>query len=170
MDKNNIKFHRGNGQIVRYSEMINIIRTFISSKPTDEYVFTVGTDSQSADHTKMVEVVALHRVGDGGIFFYRVEHLNRIENLKQKITIETSKSLMLADGLVDDLEKSLSESGIDINKLTLKFQIHCDIGHYGKTKALINEITKWVTSCGYDCEIKPNSYCASGIANKFSKF
>lgn len=33
----------------------------------------------------------------------------------------------------------------------------------------IIEIVGWVTACGYKCEIKPNSYTASGIANKLSK-
>ncbi len=170
MNKEELIFTRGNKQKVRYNKMIDIIRDFILEDTESEYQFTVGTDSQNADHTKMVEVIAIHRVGRGGIFFYRIEHLTRISNLKQKITTETSRSLELADGLVEDLELQLLEKDIDINKLNIGFQIHCDIGRNGKTKALIKDITNWVTSCGYTCAIKPDSYCASGIANKFSKF
>lgn len=170
MDKNDLYFKRGNNDIVSYTDMIKIIADFITASPASKYQFTVGSDSQTADHTKMVEAVVIHRIGDGGIFFYRIEHIKTISNLKQKITTETSRSLELTDGIVDDLELVLMENDIDINDLDLNFQIHCDIGHNGKTKALITEIVSWVTSCGYDCAIKPESYCASSIANKFSKF
>lgn len=34
---------------------------------------------------------------------------------------------------------------------------------------LISKIVAWVHSAGFDCAIKPDSYTASGIANKFSK-
>ncbi|MBQ1294282.1 MAG: hypothetical protein IIY21_09600, partial [Clostridiales bacterium] len=51
----------------------------------------------------------------------------------------------------------------------VSFQIHCDIGRSGKTNVLIKEVVSWVTSQGYVCLIKPDSYAASGIADKYSK-
>ena len=117
----------------------------------------------------MVEVIAVHRVGKGGIFFYDVEYVDRIQSLRRKITEETQRSLELADGLLESLELALIDNNIDIDELDLCFQIHCDIGQEGKTKNLIREITNWVTSLGYVCLIKPDSYTASGIANKYSK-
>lgn len=170
MNKRDLIFTRGNKQRINYDQMIDIIAEFVLREPNADYEFTVGTDSQNSNHTKMVEVIAVHRVGNGGIFFYNIEHLQRISNLKQKITTETGRSLELADGLVKDLEFVLMKHDVDINELNIRFMIHCDIGHNGKTKALIREITTWVTACGYDCAIKPESYCASGIANKLSKF
>ena len=167
--KESLIMTRGNGKKVKFAEMIKVMAEFIMNDLSAEYELTVGSDSQNFDYTKLVEVVALHRVGKGGIFFYNVERLPKIKSIKQKIHTETSMSLQLADGLVEDLELSLLDKEIDMDDLSIHFKIHCDIGRKGKTSELIKEITSWVHSCGYDCEIKPDSYCASGIANKISK-
>lgn len=156
MNKRELIFTRGNKQGVNYDQMIDIITDFVLREPNADYEFTVGTDSQNADHTKMVEVIAVYRVGNGGIFFYYIEYLQRISNLKQKITTETGRSLELADGLVEYLEFKFMEHNVDIKEHNIRFMIHCDIGHNGKTKDIIREITTWVTACGYDCTIKRN--------------
>lgn len=163
------QFRRPNGEKVNSEQIIKIITNYILEDTNCTYEFTVGTDSQNFDRTKMVEVIAVHRVGKGGIFFYNTEFIRRISSLRQKITEETQRSLAIADGLLEELELSLMEYDIDINDLNIQFQIHCDIGHDGKTKMLIKEITNWVQSYGYTCLIKPDSYTASGIANKYSK-
>ena len=117
----------------------------------------------------MVEVIAVHRRGNGGIYFYNIEYLKLIKNLRQKINEETSRSLQVADGLLAELELDLMTRQIDIDDLNISFQIHCDIGRAGKTSVLIKEIVSWVTSQGYVCLIKPDSYAASDIADKYSK-
>ena len=162
-------FTRGNGQRVNYNQMIKIIADYIKKDLKAEYDITIGTDSQSHSLSKIVEVIAVHKVGDGGIFFYHSEYRERFRALKEKIVEETSRSLENANGFLDNIELLLLDEDVDIEKLNLNFHIHCDIGHKGKTKELIKEITNWVESLGYDCLIKPESYTASGIANKFSK-
>lgn len=163
------KFRTAAGELFTIDQVIKKIADYIEKDTSNRYEFTVGTDSQNFDRTKIVEVIAVHRVGKGGIFFYNVEFIQRIQNLRQKITEETQRSLSIADGLLEKLELELIEREIDIDELDIQFQIHCDIGHEGKTKTLIREITNWVTSLGYVCLIKPDSYAASGIANKYSK-
>lgn len=162
-------FYRGNGEPVTYDEMMKLIADYISKDINQEYEITVGTDSQNHNKTKMVEVIAVHRVGHGGVFFYRTEYVRKIKALKEKIIEETSRSLENAQGLLDEVGLYLLEDGIDIDELNVHFKIHCDIGHYGKTSLLIKEIVSWVHSCGYEAVIKPDSYAASGIANKISK-
>lgn len=162
-------FKRGNGTSVTFNEMIEIIADYIATAPNYEYEITVGTDSQSNSRTKVVEVICVHRVGDGGIFFYYIEYVDKIRALKTKIIEETSRSINNAAGLIDNVSVKLIDYDIDIDNLNIHFQIHCDIGHYGKTAALIKEITTWVESLGYEAVIKPESYAASGVANKFSK-
>lgn len=162
-------FKRGNGQTVSYDEMIRLVANYISQDTGKEYEITVGTDSQNHSQTKMVEVIAIHRVGDGGIFFYRVEYIRKIRSIKDKIIEETARSLDNAQGFLDEVGLELLERDIDIDKMNIRFQIHCDIGHKGRTQSLINEITNWVHSMGYECSIKPDSYTASGIANRISK-
>lgn len=140
--------------------VFEIIKEYIKNHPDEEYQITVGTDSQNFNITKTVVVIALWRVGKGGIFFYEIKNVKKINNLQQKIYYETSLSLDLANKLTKELQRE---------NLPCDVSIHVDIGRNGPTAKVIPEIVGWVTSCGYKCEIKPNSYTASGIANKFSK-
>ena len=162
-------FKTARGQEVTKEQIIRRIAGFIAEDPSAHYEITVGTDSQNHGMTKMVEVIAVHRKGRGGTFFYNVDYLRRITNLRQKINEETMRSLSVADGILEGIELLLLEKDLLLEEIDLSFQIHCDIGSCGKTSMLIQEITKWVQSYGYLCCIKPYSYAASGIANKYSK-
>lgn len=167
------EFRTGDGKRVNYVKMVAIIANYIKQNPDADYEITVGTDSQNHDKTKMVEVIAVCRVGNGGIFFYRVEYMDKIMDLRQKIYEETSRSLENAHGLLDEIYLQIVESDedFDLEKLNIHFVVHCDIGRSrkSKTRVLVQEIMGWVEAEGFECVIKPDSYTASGIANKFSK-
>ena len=162
-------FTRPNGQKVSLVEIAAIVAKYIVANPHAKYDITVGTDSQSYDKTKVAEVVAVHRVGAGGIFFYRISYVNRINNLRQKIQTETQCSLTIADELLAQIETDLMAVDICMNDMDVHFLIHCDVGYNGSTKVLIQEIVGWVQSMGYECCIKPASYAASAVADKYSK-
>lgn len=162
-------FTRPNGTKVSVADAAGIAAKYIAERPASAYTVTIGTDSQNFDKTKMVEVIAIHRVGNGGIFFYRTNYVRLIQNLRQKIQEETQLSLTIADVFFDQLHQSLASLGYDLDSMEIKCQIHCDVGYNGTTRTMIQEIVGWVRSLGYDCAIKPYSYAASGIANKYSK-
>ncbi|MBO4681789.1 MAG: ribonuclease H-like YkuK family protein [Clostridiales bacterium] len=162
-------FKTAQGQVMSVPDIAKKIFEFIMSDKTNSYEITVGTDSQNFDRTKMVEVIAVHRKGRGGTYFYNIEFVRRITNLKQKINEETSRSLLVANDLLDRLQETFLENDMLMEDLDVSFQIHCDIGRAGKTSVLIKEIVSWVTSQGYVCLIKPDSYAASDIADKYSK-
>ena len=162
-------FKTAQGQVMSVPDIAKKIFEFIMSDKTNSYEITVGTDSQNYDCTKMVEVIAVHRKGRGGTYFYNIEFVRRITNLKQKINEETSRSLIVANDLLDCLEEMFLANDMVMEDLDVSFQIHCDIGRAGKTSVLIKEIVSWVTSQGYVCLIKPDSYAASDIADKYSK-
>ena len=162
-------FKTARGEEISKPEIIQRIAEYILKEPKAQYEITVGTDSQNHKSTKMVEVIAIHKTGQGGLFFYDAEYIRKISNIKQKIVAETMRSLNVAEGILDGIEEILFDNGLLLEDIDLSFQIHCDIGKAGKTNILIQEITSWVQSCGYDCCIKPYSYAASGIANKFTK-
>ncbi len=162
-------FKTAQGQITTVPDIAKKIFDYIMSDMTESYEITIGTDSQNFDRTKMVEVIAVHKKGKGGTFFYNIEFIHLITNLKQKINEETGRSLFVANDLFDALEELFMENDMLIDDLDVSFQIHCDIGRAGKTSVLIKEIVSWVTSQGFVCLIKPDSYAASGIADKFSK-
>ena len=168
-------FTRGNAERtkVTYSEMIKVIADYIRANPNAEYDITVGTDSQNHKMTRMVEVVAICRIGDGGIFFFRREDIPKIRVLKEKIIEETNRSIENATGFIDALQEELLDDNIDLDIMfdedRLAFAVHADIGRHGKTKELIKEICAWIEASGFEARIKPDSYAASGVANMLSK-
>jgi predicted RNase H-related nuclease YkuK (DUF458 family) len=152
---------------VDIKQIVNIIDELVSKNPMDEYQVVVGTDSQNFDKTKIVVVIALIRKSKGGIFFYDVTRVNRINNVKQKLMTETSISLDYATKLMEAFECHYDETGFDYAKL--HFSIHVDAGFNGPTKEVIPEIVGWIKACGWDVHVKPESYVASSIADKISK-
>ena len=154
---------------VTMSEIAKIVADYIMLDEKATFEMTIGTDSQNFSETKMVEVIAIHKMGYGGIYFYRKEMIQRINNLHQKIIEETSRSLTLADMFYEALELEMFNREKLVEDFHIKNAIHCDIGEAGKTSTLIKEITGWVTRAGYICKIKPESYAASGVANRISK-
>ena len=157
-------------------EVAKKIIDFVGNKDRHQEIeITIGTDSQNFDKTKIVAVVVVRRVGNGGIFFYQVTHHRKINSIREKLYIETNISLKLADELLTVIQEmgamkdELLNDQMYINGNKVNLGIHVDAGYNGPTKQLITEITGWVKACGFNVEIKPNSYAASCIADKYSK-
>lgn len=139
-------------------------RNLVYGEPIE---ITLGTDSQ--DHntiTKMVSVISIICRGHGGIFFHTTQYIEKPHTVKEKLEIETNKSLDIAQELIGILETDYK-----VLYDNCPFSIHIDAGNapYGKTKDLIQSLTGWVHAMGYDCEVKPMSYAASTIADRISK-
>lgn len=136
--------------------------------PSSEISITIGTDSQNYSDTKVVSVVAVVCKGHGGIFFYRIERIDKIKDVKLKLHMETNSSLQIADKLLDIIQ---NDKKYEQMFLDTTYAIHIDAGNSknGKTYGLIPELIGWVKGSGYDYEIKPDSYTASSIADKISK-
>ncbi len=149
---------------VSLDQIITKICEYIDADPSRAYHLSIGTDSMTYDATYFVLAIVLHRVGNGGIYFYKKMQHAVIRNLRDKLYAETQLSIDTTNLLVSKLlekDESLYEK--------LDFSIHLDIGENGPTKELIPELEGWVTALGYDYAIKPDSYAASTIANKYSK-
>lgn len=157
---------------VNLPRIVEIIKDFIMRSPDSEYEITIGTDSQNFTKTKIVTVIAVHKIGGGGIFFYDIIYLPLIRELRRKLNTETQMSIDLANAFIQELEEEFDRSGWFYDDYHLSFQLHCDIGYNGKTSALIPEITGWVKAAvpeEFEPIIKPESFAASSIANKYSK-
>ena len=129
----------------------------------------IGTDSQNfSSDTKVVSVIAVTCEGHGGIFFYQIENIPKITDVRKKIYYETNLSLQVADNLLELIENDPMYEELYTE---CTYSIHIDAGysHEGKTWSLIPELIGWVKSMGYDAIAKPDSYCASSIADKISK-
>lgn len=128
----------------------------------------IGTDSQNFDKTRMVSVIAAVCDGHGGIFFYEVTTHPRIMDVRTKLHIEMNDSFRIAAALVEQFG---GDEKYEEMYLSCPVAIHVDAGNSkkGKTWELIPELVGWEKAMGYECEIKPDSYVASTIADRISK-
>ncbi|MDP4144222.1 MAG: ribonuclease H-like YkuK family protein [Bacillota bacterium] len=145
---------------IDFNRMVQLISNYVNQESNRDYQISVGTDSQNFDLTKTVIVVAVNRIGNGGIFFYDIKRVKKITNIRQKIFYETNLSLELATKLEERLKRE---------NLNYNITIHVDAGNNGPSSMVIPEITAWINSCGFACKTKPDSYAASCIANRYSK-
>lgn len=157
-------------------EMADKIIDFVGkSDSSKEIEIIIGTDSQNFDKTKIVAVVVVRIVGNGGIFFYEITRHRRTNSIREKLYKETEISLDLADKLLAEMQElgamrdELVNNKVYIANKPINLCIHVDAGYNGPTKQLIKEITSWVKGCGFRVEVKPYSFAASSVADKYSK-
>ena len=139
---------------VDIDKMIESMRSFYERNKQYDYPFNVivGTDSQNFDKTKMVSVVLIQCEGHGGIYFYKIENVDRIQNVVAKLNYETHLSLQYANELLTRM--------IEIDEdlfANISCTIHIDAGHspHGKTKELIPSLVGWIHSCGFEVVCLP---------------
>lgn len=145
-----------------FEAMVADIFQFIAQDPTARYKLIVGTDSQARDDVTFVTAVIIHRLGKGARYYYRRRVQPKITSLRQKIFYETAISLTLADKLSQKISQRAGTTALGV-------EIHLDVGTHGETRELIREVTGMVTGSGFHAEIKPNSYGASKVADRYTK-
>lgn len=145
-------------------EAYQTIVEFMEKQPNHEYNLIVGTDSQPGiKRAVFVTAIVIYRVGRGGRFFYHKENTPLKVGMKQRIFYEVSRSLEVASKLTGFFAEE-----IELNE-NLEIQIHVDVGKNGPTNEIIKEVVGMVVGSGYEALIKPNSYAASKVADKFTK-
>lgn len=153
---------------VDFTKIVEIMRKFYDNNKHYGAPFNVvvGTDSQNHSETRMVSVTACQCEGHGGIYFYKIENMPKIKDVRQKLNQETQLSLQYANELLDVMAEIDEELFASIS-----FSIHIDAGRseHGKTKELIPSLVGWIHSCGFQAHCKPDSFAASTVANRISK-
>ncbi|HET7560597.1 MAG TPA: ribonuclease H-like YkuK family protein [Limnochordia bacterium] len=144
-----------------FEAMFDDIIRFMVEDPSARYRLIIGTDSQFAEETCFVTAIVVHRRGKGGRYYYARDRERVSSSLRQRIFYETSRSLSVAGRLVE----KLNEFGVR----NLNVEIHLDVGESGRTKDLIREVVGMVVGSGFDARIKPDSYGASKVADKYTK-
>ncbi|MGE5559080.1 MAG: ribonuclease H-like YkuK family protein [Bacillota bacterium] len=144
-----------------FDEVFERVAAFFIEEPDTKYKLIIGTDSQAKDGFVFVTALIIYRVGKGGRFFYRKEHETNIHGLRHRIYTETAKSLKVASKIMDKLIEN-GFADVDV-------EIHLDVGEHGETRDIIREIVGMVTGSGFDAKIKPDSYGASKVADKYTK-
>jgi uncharacterized protein len=158
-----MNFHSPSCGEVTLDQAYNEITAYIDEKPKEQYKLIIGTDSQPhyRQDVCFVTAVIIHRVGKGARYFYRRQQQRYMDSLRQRIYYETYLSLEVATLLT----AKLAENGHS----RLNIEIHLDVGEKGDTKELIREVVGMVIGSGFHACIKPDSYGATKVADKYTK-
>jgi predicted RNase H-related nuclease YkuK (DUF458 family) len=154
-------FHSPTKGPLTYERLIADLLDYLSEEPDAKYNLIVGTDSHTRTDLCFVTAIIVHRLGKGARYYYQRRRQARMRSLRQRIFYETAMSLTTAERLAD----SLVEAGVQ----TPNVEIHLDVGEQGETKDLIREVVGMVVGSGFLAQIKPNSYGASKVADRYTK-
>lgn len=147
---------------VDLQKLKEIVSSFMKADKKARYEIIVGTDSQKIEKNKydFVSALIIHRVGWGGIYFWKRVIQDKKISLKERIYQEATMSLETSENFVNFFKTN------GISKYNI--QIHVDIGHNGETRDLITEVVGMIRGSGYEVKIKPDSYGASKVADRYT--
>ena len=136
---------------------------YTGNHPEDKYKLIIGTDSHALikEYVVFVTAIIAHRIGKGGRFYLHKQKTRYMESLRQRIYYETFLSLEVATRLTE----KLAENG----HCEMNVEIHLDVGERGETREIIKEVVGMVIGSGYDARIKPDSYGATTVADRFTR-
>ncbi len=151
-------------------EVIKEILDYIQQKPDRFYDVIVGCDSSSGQEPCFPLAVVVLRKGEGGRFFlkkihYSPQECKRFKNWKMRILEEVMLSCRLALFLRKELEEKIKNLD-GASRYEFKY-IHADVGENGDTREMIKEVTGLIKGNGFEPKIKPDSFVASGVADKY---
>ncbi len=151
---------------VRTERVADELIKYISERPEKFYDIIVGCDSSSEEEPNFPLAVVVLRVGEGGRFFLKkIAYKGRkFYNYKQRILEEVFLSCQMAIYLKENFEKKIENKNF---RYQFRY-IHADVGENGKTKDMIKEVTGLIKGNGFEPKIKPESFVASTVADRFS--
>ena len=132
-------------------EVVAELFSHMLKKPESFYEIIVGCDSSSEEEPNFPLAVVILRKGEGGRFF-----LKRIKY----------PSCALALSLREKIQIKAAQVSEPLNYQFL--YIHADVGENGQTKDMIKEVVGLIKGNGFEAKIKPESYAASVVADRYS--
>ena len=155
------RFYSPTKGALTFDQLVEDLLAFMAEDPDGSYRLIVGSDSHTRTELCFVTAIIVHRRGKGARFYYRKRRQHRIRSLRQRIFYEAAMSLTTAERLAQKLAGS-GATGLDV-------EIHLDIGERGETRELIRDVVGMIVGSGFHAEIKPNSYGASKVADRYTK-
>ena len=153
-------FHNSFGMKITPHDVVREIIHFMKSSDQHDYKIIIGTDSArtSPSTADFVTAIVVHRVGNGGRYFWRRVEAKSVPTLRTRITHEALLSIEIAKEFLE-IMKSVEMPKYD-------FEIHLDIGENGATKVLIQELVGMIRANDFEAKTKPDSYAASKVADR----
>lgn len=143
-------------------EVVARIHEYMAGSDRHNHKLIVGTDSAPAvaGQAEFISAIVVHRVGNGGIYFWRRTVKSNIHTLRDRMYHEALCSLELARTLVEGelLQPHLASRDA--------LEVHIDIGEGGPTRDMIREIVGMVTGYGFRVKTKPDSFGANKVADR----
>lgn len=194
MDINELKILIKNGKFknptkgeLSLNDIIQELIDYRNENVEARYKIFIGTDSEEREKgVDFVSVIAIHRIGKGGRYFWLRNYDKQKLELRNRIFKEATISLALAYALLEqELEsnnipiaagksvieaiKELEQDPVNNFKslvLSKEFEIHVDIGNNGPTSVMIKEIVGMIRGSGFFVKIKPEAFAAANVADK----
>lgn len=158
-------FHSPTKGKMELKRVMEDISDFINQGLQDKYELIVGTDSNGDKKTDFVTAIIAYRIGKGGRYFWKKTNGHKIyHTFRERIYEEVALSLGVAQDVLGYLRASLISSEKNPN---YDLEIHIDVGQNGPTREMIKEVVGMVRGNGFKAKIKPESYGASIVADKY---
>lgn len=154
-------YHSSLGIRMSLQQIVQEIARFVREDNTRKYKIIIGSDSQGINNSKdidFVTAIVVHRVGNGGRYFWRRVHEGSFFTLRDRIIQEVMFSLDAAKELLALLR------ALDIPHFD--FEIHVDIGEDGATKSMLQEVLGMIRAYNFEARTKPQSYAATKVADR----
>lgn len=142
---------------------------YLKEKPERDYEIIVGCDSSAVEEPTFPVVIVVLRKKEGGRFFLtkvRYPAPRKFYNIHDRILEEVLLSCQLALWLRENFALKAEKEDL---KVSYELQyIHADVGENGVTRDMIKEVTGLIRGNGFTPMIKPRSFAASSVADRFS--
>ncbi len=156
---------------LKFNKMIEEVFSYLNEKPELSYEIVAGCDSSSDEKPAFPVALVVLRKGQGGRFFltkikYPESDKRKFVNFHQRILEEVYLSCEIALKFKELFKERVQKSNTSLN---YQFEyIHADVGQNGPTKDMIKEVVGLIKSNGFIPKIKPESFAASVVADRFS--
>lgn len=153
-------FNNSFGMKLTPHAVVKEIITFMKADARYHYKVIIGTDSArtTPNTADFVTAIVVHRIGNGGRYFWRRIKAIKTPTLRTRITHEALTSIEIAKEFLE-IMKTMDMPQYD-------FEVHLDIGENGETKTLIQELVGMIRANDLEPKTKPDSYAASKVADR----
>jgi predicted RNase H-related nuclease YkuK (DUF458 family) len=142
-----------------FNGVVKKIADYMEEEPDHKYRVVIGTDSQvhNRKETDFVTALIVHRLGSGGVYFWRRGKVEHPQSLRERIYEEATRSMAVAQ----DFLKAFKDKVLEYD-----LEIHVDVGRLGETRVLISEVVGMIRGSGFKVKIKPEAYGAATVADR----
>jgi len=133
------------------------IAEFINSVKGEGRNIIIGTDSQTSEETKYTTAIVFYKPRKGASCIYRTEKQRKPHSLHEQLSRETWLSIGAALEIMEACPEIVTEV----------VNIHLDVNDNPKhaSSKYKSELIGTVVGQGFQCEVKPNSWVATHIAD-----